>query len=195
MKTRLMKTNEEYEKEFIAEAKEKTGHTIEQWMKILKSSKSTKMKDALNWLKSEKGITHMHATYIAAIYFNNGKPVYDSKSLFESHFEKREDKRAIYEKLESLVRSACPDMQVVPAKGYISFRNGKEFAVAKINKSNIRVGLDLGDLPFNEYTQKAKSLGTMPRISHMVEVFEANDINQELKQRLIEANKHVNQNK
>lgn len=190
-----MKTNEEYEREFISQAKEKTGHSVEEWMKILKPQGPFKMKEALDWLKTEKGITHRHAAYVAAIYMNNGEPVYDSKALFESHFSDKEDQRPLYEAVESLVRATCSDLQVVPTKGYISFRNGKEFAVAKINRKNLRVGMDLGDQPFDEYVQKAKSLGTMPRISHMVEITLAEEVNEQLKAKLEEANQIVNQNK
>ncbi|MEO9803228.1 MAG: DUF5655 domain-containing protein [Reichenbachiella sp.] len=190
-----MKTNEEYEKEFIDTAKEKTGHTVEEWMAILKSENPSKMKQALDWLKSEKEIGHMHATFIAAIYLNNGLPVYDSKVLFESHFQDNEDKRPIYHKIESLALAEFHNMQIVPTKGYISFRNDKEFAVVKVNKKQLRVGLDLADRPFDNYVQKAKNLGTMPRISHMVEVYEESEVNDKLKAKMIEANQIVNQKK
>ena len=91
-----------------------------------------------------------------------------------------------------MVQSTFKSCQIVPTKGYISFRNEKEFAVAKINKKNIRVGLDLSGEDFTDYTQKAKSLGTMPRISHMVEVHTSADINDQLKTSLVKANKIVN---
>jgi hypothetical protein len=43
---------------------------------------------------------------------------------------------------------------------------------------NIRVGLDLGDRLFDDYVQKAKSLGEMPRISQVVEITSAEEVDQ-----------------
>lgn len=187
-----MKTSEEYEKEFIAEAKEKTGQSIEEWMKTLEPKGFAKQNEILNWLKADQGINHMNANMIAGIFMNGGKPVFGSAVLFEAHFNGKEDKRDLYTAVEDLVKSNFTGVQVVPTKGYISFRNEKEFAVAKINKSNIRVGMDLSGEAFTDYTQKAKSLGTMPRISHMIEVIEPGEINDQLKDALIRANEIVN---
>ncbi|MEO1049893.1 MAG: DUF5655 domain-containing protein [Bacteroidota bacterium] len=187
-----MKTSEELEQEFIAAAKEKTGEDLDAWMGILEGKAFQKMKETVDFLKKDKGINHMNATFIAGIYLNGGKPVHDSKALFNAHFDTNEDKLPIYQALEKAVKALNPAVQVVPTKGYISFRNGKEYAVAKITKKNIRVGLDLGDLPFDDYTQKAKSLGTMPRITHMVEITSTEEINDKLKGFISQADKRVN---
>jgi len=187
-----MKTSEVLEKEFIAAAKELTGKTIEQWMGTLKPTGLTKMKETTDFLKKEKGIGHMHATFIAGIFGNDGKPVYDSAVLFDAHFEGRPEKKKLYDRVEELVKTTFSEVQIVPTKGYISFRNKREFAVARINNKEIRIGLDLEDTPFDAYVQKAKSLGTMPRISHMVEVTESSEINDDLNQKLKEANQFVN---
>ena len=188
-----MKTNEYYEKDFIVTAKEKTGRSIQEWMDVLQPKGLVKQKEVLDWLKKDQQISHMNANFIAGIFLNKGKPVFDSKALFEAHFEEKEDKRMLYVAIESLVKKTFDTVQIVPTKGYISFRNKKEFAVAKINKTQIRVGLDLSGEPFTEYTQKAKSLGTMPRISHMVEVYNEDQVNDQLKEVLIKSNGIVNQ--
>ena len=187
-----MKTNEEYEREFIAECKEKTGKTIEEWMVYLKPKGLTKPKETLDYLKSEEKLNHLISTFVSGIFLNGGKPVFDSKILFASHFENLPDQRKLYDAIEALIKSHIPNVQVVPTKGYISFRSEKEFAVTKINKTNIRIGMDLGDRPFDNYVEKAKSLGAMPRISHMVEVNTLDQVNDKLVPLLVEANKRVN---
>lgn len=187
-----MKTSEELEKEFIAACKEKTGKSLEEWMSYLTPKGFTKLKETVDYLKQEEGINHMNATFLGGIAINGGKPVYDSSVLFNAHFEKFPDKREMYDKLEGMVEKGFPGVQVVPTKGYISFRNTKEFAVAKINKGNIRIGMDLDERPFDDHVEKAKSLGTMPRISHMVEVISIDQINDSLMPLLTEANHHVN---
>ncbi len=187
-----MKTSEELEKEFIQASQEKTGKTLEEWMTYLEPKGFTKLKESVDYLKKEEGINHMNATFIGGILLNGGKPVYDSSVLFNAHFEKYPDKREMYDELEGMVKDNFPNVQVVPTKGYISFRNNKEFAVAKINKGNIRIGMDLGKREFDNYVQKAKSLGTMPRIAHMIEVTDISQINDDVVPFLKEANNQVN---
>lgn len=187
-----MKTSEDYEREFIQACEEKTGRALEAWMAILKDTNFSKLKETTDYLKTDHGVTHMNAGFIAGIYLNGGKPVYDTSGLFNAHFEKYPDKRPMYDKLEAIVKAHFPEVQVVGTKGYISFRNKKEFAVAKINKGNMRIGMDLGDRPFDDAVEKAKSLGTMPRISHMVEVTTEDQVTDNLLPLLQEANSRVN---
>lgn len=187
-----MKTSEDFEKEFIQACEEKTGRTLTAWMDILKGTELKKQKETTDYLKTDHGVSHMNAGFIAGIYLNGGKPVFDTSGLFNAHFEKYPDKREMYDQLEGIVKANFPDVQVVGTKGYISFRNKKEFAVAKINKGNMRIGMDLGDRPFDETVEKSKSLGTMPRISHMVEVTSADQVTNDLVPLLQEANGRVN---
>ena len=56
----------------------------------------------------------------------------------------------------------------MPKKTYISVLENREFAAVNIKKAELRIGLDLGDRPFDEKVEKAKLTGPMPRISHMV---------------------------
>lgn len=187
-----MKTSEDFERDFIQDCKAKTGRSLGDWMALLKSTGLIKPKELLNHIKAEYGLNHMQANFLSGIYLNNGKPVYDSAGLLNAHFEKYPNQRSIYDRLEALVKAHFPAVRVVGTKGYISFRNEKEFAVAKINKGNVRIGMDLGDRPFDKQVQKAKSLGTMPRISHMVEVTTEAEINDDLVPLIQEANGRVN---
>lgn len=187
-----MKTSEDFEREFIAGCEENTGLSLSDWMGYLKRTGLTKQKELLNHIKSQHDLNHMQANFLAGIYLNNGKPVFDTAALKEAHFEKHPHQRGIYDKLEALVLANFPTTKVVGTKGYISFRNEKEFAVARINKGNVRIGMDLGDRPFDEQVEKAKSLGAMPRISHMVEVTKEDQITDDLLPLLNEANGRVN---
>lgn len=154
-----MKTSEELEAEFIANSLERTGKSINGWMLVLKETGLVKMKETVDCLRSAHGITHMNATFIAGIFLNGSEPVHDPAALFKAHFEGKEDKKPIYDRLEETIKSTYPQVQIVPAKGYISFRNPKEFAVAKINKAHVRIGMDPTGVEFNDYVQKVKSSG------------------------------------
>ena len=187
-----MKTSEDFEKEFIANCEAQTGKSLSTWMEVLKATGLTKQKELLGHIKAEYGFNHMQSNFLAGIYLNGGKPVFDTAALFNAHFEKYPHQREIYDKLEAIVKDKVPTVKVVGTKGYISFRNEKEFAVARINKGNVRIGMDLGDRPFDDTVQKAKSLGAMPRISHMVEVTTPDEVTDALAPLLLEANGRVN---
>lgn len=187
-----MKTSKDYEEEFLSSIKEKTGNDLKGWMKILKSTDLKKMKETIAWLKKEKGINHMQATFITGIFLNDGKPVYaDSGNLLDALFVKKEAMKPLYDELEEKMKSAFKDLQIVPTKTYVSFRAGREFAVAAIKPKEIRVGMDLPDGEFDDYTVKAVTLGAMPRISHMVVVKDKKDLTEKFLKKVKDAYQRI----
>jgi hypothetical protein len=99
------------------------------------------------------------------------------KVLFENLFQGKAPLLPAYRALESLIQTHWPDVELVPTKTYISIEGKRVFGCATLTKTSIRVGLDLGDTPFGEYVQKAKGLGAMPNVTHMIEITDAGDAN------------------
>jgi hypothetical protein len=64
----MAKTSGELETEFIDTAKDKTGKTLQEWLKLVKSSKIQKQNDILEWLKKGHGLNHMQAQFVAGIF-------------------------------------------------------------------------------------------------------------------------------
>ncbi len=189
----MPKSAAEFEEEFLASLKSKSGADLKTWMTRCQKSGETKHNAMLKFLKTEHGFNHMQGNFLAAIFMNGGKPVYsDASGLLEQHFAGKASQRPIFEVLEKKIKKLSTSVEIVPTKGYISFRNFREFAVAKVTKTSLRVGLDLGEEPFEGLIQKANSLGTMPRISHMFEVFDSKGINADLVKCLKTANRRVN---
>ncbi|MDQ3022500.1 MAG: DUF5655 domain-containing protein [Bacteroidota bacterium] len=187
-----MKTSKDYEQEFLTNIKEKTGNDLNSWMKILKSTSLSKMKETVDWLKKEKGLNHSEATFLTGIFLNDGKPVYnDDGNLFSALFKGKDSFIPVYEELENQIKSTFDNIEIVPTKTYISFRDGREFAVASIKSKEIRVGMDLGDVKFDDYAQKAASLGAMPRISHMISLKDKSEINKKLIDLLKSAHRRI----
>jgi len=177
----MAKDSQRLEQEFIATAREKTGHDLAEWMNIVQSAGlAPKMNTILNWLKSDHKLNHMQAQFIAGIYLNDGKPVFDYEVLFANLVAGKDDLIPAYRALESGVQSRLSDAEFIPTKAYISIEGKRCFACATLTKKNIRVGLDLGDEPFGDYVQKAKSLGAMPNLTHMVEITTPTDVNPRL---------------
>jgi predicted transport protein len=165
----MAKTSGEFEQEFIQTAKEKTDRTLEQWLPVVKASGLSKQMEITNWLKAEHKLNHLQAQLLAGLFLNNGKPVYQNEtSLLENQFVKCEAMRPLYDAVSEKILSLFPDTQLIPKKTYLSYTAIREFAAINIKPKEIRLGMDLGDMPFNDTVQKTKLSGPMPRISHMV---------------------------
>ena len=176
----MAKESERLERDFIATAREKTGKDLIEWMRVIGSSGESKPNAILNWLKQSHNLNHMQANFLSGIYLNDGKPVFDHKVLFAKLFEGKESLLSVYKPLEGAVQKQLPDALFIPTKAYVSIEAKRCFACATLTKNTIRVGLDLGDLPFDNTLQKARSLGAMPNLTHMVEITTPADVNDEL---------------
>lgn len=123
----------------------------------------------------------MQSQFVAGIHLNKGKPVYaDEKNLLEIHFAKSAGMRSLFEGISSKIISLFPGTQLIPKKTYLSFTAAREFAAVNIMPAEIRIGLDLGNLPFDNVVQKSKLKGPMPRISHMVTIGEIEQLDKKL---------------
>lgn len=165
----MAKTSGEIEKDFIDTARAKTGKSLQDWLKLVRSSGMEKRNDILEWLKKGHGLNHLQAQLVTGIYLNNGNPVYiDENALLESQFVKGPEMRSVFEEISEKIISSFQGTQLIPKKTYLSFTAVREFAAVNVKPNEIRLGLDLGDEPFNETLQKSKLTGPMPRISHML---------------------------
>jgi predicted transport protein len=190
----MTKTSQEIEKEFVDGLKSNTGDDLKGWLTIIKESGIEKRNDIIKWLKDHNNFGHMNASLLAGIYFNNGNPVYGSEqNLLDNQFEKYQEMRPLFEQLQKEISEWDNSVEFIIKKTYVSITKKREFAAINIKKGELRLGMDLGDFPFEGIVEKSKLTGPMPRISHMVIIKNQSDINKKLFQLLHTANKRVNQ--
>lgn len=177
----MAKTSGELEKEFIDNVKAQTGKTLQQWLSLVKSSGIEKRNDILQWLKKGHGLGHLQAQFIAGIYLNNGSPVYINEgSLLENQFAKSPDMRPVFDTISEKITSSFTGTQLIPKKTYLSFTAVREFVAVNVKAAELRLGLDLGEVPFTNSVQKSKLTGPMPRMSHMVIITHAKDLDKKV---------------
>lgn len=172
----MAKDSQRLEQEFIATAKDKTGRDVPEWIPVIQTAGLDKPNALIKWLKDEYKLNHMQANFLTGMYLNGGQPVYDYDVLYARLFDGKEHLRPLYQALESGIQSRLSEVEFIPTKAYVSIEGKRCFACATLTKQNIRVGLDLGERPFDEYTQKAKSLGAMPNLTHMVEISDPSQV-------------------
>jgi hypothetical protein len=100
--------------------------------------------------------------------------------------------RPLYHLLEAEMRSVVPDLAMAPKSGYLSLGAPGEFAVLTLHATELRLGLDLGDRPYDPLLQKAKLKGPGTAITHMVVLTDARQVNDELLAAIRTANARVN---
>ncbi len=170
----------DYERIFFQTAKAETGRSVDEWMDLIRESGLTKHADIREWIKTSYKLDHMKATFLTFIFENGGKPAFNPDELVDALFAGKPEARALTESLQVAIGIAQLKVRFVPKKTYISLDGEKVLGCATPAKDSIRVGLDLGDMPFEGRVQKAKGLGAMPNVTHMVEVRAAADIDSEL---------------
>jgi predicted transport protein len=142
---------------------------LKELLKLVQSSGIVKRNDILDWLKKGHGLNHLQAQLITGMYLNNGNPVYiDEHALLENQFAKCQAMRPLFESVSEKIIAAFHGTQLIPKKTYLSFTAVREFAAINVKPNELRLGLDLGDVPFTETLLKSKLIGPMPRISHMI---------------------------
>lgn len=177
----MARGSQEREQDFIATASEKTGHSVEEWMNIIEvANLEPKPNTILKHLKAEHALNHMQANLLSGIYLNDGQAVFNYERLTQKLFDGHDQWRDVYAHLKSTVTELFDDVVFVPTKAYFSIEGAKVFGCVKLTKKTMRYGLDLGDMPFEGRVQKAKGLGAMPNITHMIELQSADDIDDDL---------------
>lgn len=175
------KTSGEFEKEFMDGLANETGKDLASWMKIIDAFGTRKRNEVIARLKTRHGFGHMNASLLAGIHANGGKPVYQSTGdLLENQFAKAEAMRSLYDLFIEFVAKHFPNATVLPKKTYVSVLENREFAAVNIKPKELRIGLDLGERPFDDVIEKAKLSGPMPRISHMLVLTDANQLDAEV---------------
>jgi hypothetical protein len=100
--------------------------------------------------------------------------------------------RPLYHLLEGQIRQAIPGVLFAPRGRYVSLGAPSEFAAVTLHPTEVRIGLDLGDRPFDAQLQKAKLKGPGAAITHMVVLTDARQVNDQLVALIRSANNRVN---
>lgn len=173
----------------IANLKEKTGQSLEQWVKKAKASGESKHLAIIGWLKKEHRLTHGYAALIARTTLSgaaSGRGE-DGDALVAAQYAG--PKAALRPILDALIRTVTAfgdDVEVSPKKTYISLRRAKQFALVQPSSATrIDVGIQLKGVPATARLEPSGSFNQM--VSHRVRVESPKDVNPELKKWLKQA--------
>jgi len=177
----MAKSPEEIKAAMIAGLREKTGKSLEEWLKILRSSKRSKHKEFMTLLKEEHGLTHGFANLIALQALeSDSHTASDTGALVDAQYAgAKANLRQIYEKLLAAVQKFGDDVEASPKKAYVSLRRHKQFAIIQPSTATrLDVGINLKGAEPSGRIEPSGSFNAM--VSHRVRISKASDVDAEL---------------
>lgn len=177
----MPKTPEEMANAMIANLKEKTGKTLEQWMAIATRSGLAKHGELVKMLKSDHRMTHGFANLVAhKTLKSDAGSVADSANLVAAQYSgAKADLKPIYDAIIAEARK-CGELEISPKKSYVSLRRSKQFAIVQPStKTRVDLGLNLkGESP-TERLELSGSFNSM--VTHRVRLERPADVDNDVK--------------
>lgn len=165
----------------IANLKDKTGKTLEQWIAIAKKSGAAKHGEIVKMLKSDHGMTHGFANLVAhKTLKSDAGSIADSTDLVAAQYAG--DKAALKPIYDALIKAAksCGEIEVAPKKAYVSLRRSKQFAIIQPStKTRVDLGLNIKTEPAKGRLEKSGSFNAM--VSHRVRLEKTSDVDKDVK--------------
>jgi hypothetical protein len=177
---------------WIAELPQKTGKTLDEWLRFVRESGPPTTKERREWLKAEHGLGTNTAWWIAERA--EGGPmgmVGDDPDTYlqmaEQYVEgmfagSKAGLRPIYEELLRLGRGLGKDVKVCPCKTIVPFYRKHVFAEVKPStRTRIDFGLALRDTPATGRLIDTGGFAKKDRITHRIPLTSVAEIDDELK--------------
>ena len=177
---------------WVAELKDKTGHSVEEWVALVKKEGQKEEKARREWLKSKHKLGMNSAWWIAERA--GGKSVEEAtpegylaaavRYVEEQYAGPKEKLRPIYYELLSLGKSLGSDVKACPCKTIVPLYRNHVFAQIKpTTNSRIDLGFALthnkGKLP--KRLIDTGGLAKKDRITHRIEITSAEQIDDEVR--------------
>lgn len=176
----MAQTPEQMAASMLANLKEKTGKTINQWLTVVDKSQLAKHGEITKHLKSEYGVTHGYASMIAHQALRRDAPDTSGDDLVAAQYSGgKTDLRPIYDKLTQAIQKFGQDVELAPKKAYVSLRRSKQFGLIQPStRTRVDVGICLKDVEPTERLEASGSFNAM--VSHRVRLSGPSDVDEEL---------------
>jgi len=174
----MPKSPEEMAQAMIANMKDKTGKTLEQWIKIAKKSGAAKHGEIVKFLKTEHGMTHGFASLVAHKTLKSDAGSTNTDLVAAQYSGAKAELRPIY---DALIKAAkdCGEIEIAPKKAYVSLRRSKQFAIIQPStRTRVDLGLNMKGTPAKGRLEASGSFNSM--VSHRVRLEKVSDVNKEV---------------
>ena len=135
----------------LANLPEKTGKSLDAWLKLIGKQKLEKHGEIVKYLKTEHGVTHGFANLISAKAREaaEGGATAEADLVAAQYAGKKAHLKPIHDAVVKFAKSLGKDVELAPKKTSVSLRRKKQFAlITPATQSRVDLGLALkGDKP------------------------------------------------
>jgi hypothetical protein len=176
----------------LAILRQRTGRTLDEWIRIVKKTGPATERERMAWLKQAHGITTNYALWIAKRADGAGSSAdYDPDAMVEAQFAgKKAGLRPIYDRMLALAFELGADVRVSPCKTMVPFYRKHVFAQVKpTTATRVDIGFALKDLKPSGKLVSTGGFEKGDRISHRIPVTTVAEIDTEVRKWLKHAYK------
>ncbi len=181
----MPKSPQEMTNAMIANMKEKTGKTLEQWIAIAKKTGAGRHGEIVKILKADHGMTHGFANLVAhkTLKSDAGSAITDLVAA--QYAGAKEGLKPIYDALIKAAR-CYGEIEIAPKKAYVSLRRSKQFAIIQPStRTRVDLGLNIKGEPAKGRLEESGSFNAM--VSHRVRLEKVGDVDKQIKRWLEKA--------
>jgi hypothetical protein len=175
---------------WIGELKQKTGRSLEEWIRFIKKEGPPTEQARHDWLKSKHALGTNTASWLAERSVGKGEEISDpdhylqaaEKYVDDMFSGKKEHLRPIYDALLKLGLSMGKDAKACPCQTIVPLYRNHVFAQIKpTTQTRIDFGLALGNTQTPKRLIDTGGFAKKDRITHRFEITSLKDIDAEVK--------------
>lgn len=175
---------------WVAELKQKTGRSLDEWLRLIKKSGPKDEKARREWLKTDYGLGTNSAWWLAECAERKGAEVADPDAYLqaaagyvEAMFSgSKAALRPIYDALLKLGLSVGKEAKACPCQTIVPLYRKHVFAQIKpTTRTRIDFGFALGDTEPKGKLIDTGGFAKKDRITHRIEITSLKDIDEEVK--------------
>ncbi len=181
---------------WIASLSEKTGRSLEEWLRFVKKEGPAGEKERREWLKTEHGLGTNAAWWIAERAEGKGSEDGDPKTYLNAAVKyveamfggSKAGLRPIYDKLLRLGLSIAKDVKACPCATIVPLYRNHVFAQLKPSTlTRLDLGLALKNTPFKGRLIDTGGAAKKDRITHRIAISSLDEIDDDVKKWLRKA--------
>lgn len=167
----------------LARLKDRTGRTLEEWIRVVKKTGPATEKERILWLKQAHGITTNYALWIAKRADGAGAADdYDPDAMVEAMYAgKKAALRPIYDRMLAMAFALGKDVRVCPCKTIVPFYRKHVFAQVKpTTATRVDIGFAFKDMKPSGKLISTGGFEKGDRITHRIPIESIEDIDKEV---------------
>jgi hypothetical protein len=174
----------------IAGMKEKTGHSLDEWLLVVEEDGPAGQKERVAWLKREHGLGTNYASWIAERSLGKSEVSEDADEYLrhaedyvaQMYAGPKEHLRTIYDEILTYAKTLGRDILVCPCQTIVPiYRNHVIAQVKPTTRTRIDLGLALRDTKTPQRLINTGGFAKKDRITHRIEIASIKDFDDEAK--------------